>query len=199
MCPRAKHQERRFLKSQEVHICLRDLYVFEENQSSNVAVAAQARVGVKPFQVIYVAEICRFSTGYVTTVAAEAWGIGHLRNRGSGEECEARSETSRHLGKGRWSFTCPKMSQAATSCPLHVHFSRCILACNFKFSPPVTVCNWWSWSFRLPPFTQTWHSTCLFHFLCAAFTSAALYQLEDLLSSKPHGPTGGRHKKKHIT
>lgn len=44
------------------------------------------------------------------------------------------------------------MSQAATSCPLHVHFSRCILACNFKFLPPVTVCNRWSWSFRLPPF-----------------------------------------------
>lgn len=192
MCPRAKHQERWFLSAYLFERFIR----FQENQSSDVAVAAQAQVGVMPFQVIYVAEICRFSTGYVTPVAAEAWGIGHFRNRGNGEECEARSESSRHLGKGRWSFTCPKMSQAATSCPLHVHFSRCILTY-------MSVIDGHGLSGYRPLHR---HDTALVCFISCALPLQALFFInwriccpQATWSNRSHFLEKKKKKKKHIT
>lgn len=107
-------------------IFVREVRVFskrkKKTQTSAVVLASRAQVGVAPFQVLYVAEINRFSTGYVTTVAAEAWGIGYLRRN-----VKRVAQPADSWGKGRWSFTCPKISHAATSWPLHIHFSLCIL------------------------------------------------------------------------
>lgn len=59
-----------------------------QKPSACLICAARAQVGSRAvFQVIYVAEICRFSTGYVRV---EAGGVG---NRGRGEECEKRVRT----------------------------------------------------------------------------------------------------------
>lgn len=151
MCLKAKlHQEHIFLKTHYRAYLFERLWLLtclQENQASVVAAAAHAQSGVKPFQV-------NMSQRYTASALVMQPQL-RLRPEATlgieGEECEARSETKRHFRKGRWSFR--RWAEQL----LHAHFSPCVLKCDLKFLPPVTVCIWWM-VFEVTALAQTLYS-----------------------------------------
>lgn len=113
-----------FLESNSNYINWR---LFRElTAQSDYALVQKAAAGVKTSPVVYVADICRFSTSYVTAAAAGARGLVRFRTRMSAKEFKARgrSTATRCAKSTRWLHMCEdEPSGRLTFALSRVHFS----------------------------------------------------------------------------